>query len=167
MRTVALAPELLSGDDLDPRWATGPFLGLKVLPPKAKGKRYEQIASRILAEYSHDVQPAINSDHDRVIDGVKHEIKGSTVTKNTDDWFSFLQVRPAQDYESLLLVCLWFDGRVDFYRLNKTSIKDLIEQRIFKPQHGGSRGNSGTFCYNGNMKPFSEFFWFSVTAKAG
>jgi hypothetical protein len=48
MNNIILPPNLLLGSEIDPRWASGPFLDIKLMPAKAKGKRFEQIATFIL-----------------------------------------------------------------------------------------------------------------------
>lgn len=160
--TISLQKELLVGAEIDDRWFKGPFAQLKLLPAKAKGKRFEQIATQIFEQKQMKVQKSVNTDHDRIVDGVKIEIKGSTVTKDSDDRFSFLQIRPAQDYDFLVLETFWFDGTIKFYRISKQEIIELIEKRVFVPQHGGNNGKSGTFCYNGSLDCFEDYFWFEV-----
>lgn len=159
---ITLAPELLAGSDIDERWNDGPFLAIKLMPAKAKGKRFEQIAEYVFKSRGHAVAKPTNSDHDRIVDGAKYEIKGSTVTKGSDDTFSFLQVRPAQDYDFLILETFWFDGTIQYHRIPKADLKSMIDAKVFAKQHGGNKAESGTFCYNGNLAPFSEYFWFSV-----
>lgn len=159
---IALSAELLAGSEIDSRWANGPFMGIKLMPAKAKGKRFEQIAEIVLRQVGHSVDRALNSDHDRIVDSQKCEIKGSTITKDSDDWFSFLQIRPDQDYECLILETFWFDGTLKFYRLSKPEIRALIERGVFKKQHGGNKADSGTYCYNGSMRPFNQYFWFET-----
>lgn len=160
--TIKLVPALLSGHSIDPRWLTGPFGDIKTLPAKAKGKRFEQIAQTILESRGHAVSRAVNKHHDRMVDGRKSEIKGSTITKGSDDCFSFLQIRPAQDYDDMILETFWFDGTVRFYRMDKTAVLTLVSQGVFVAQHGGKAGNSGTYSYNGNMHPFEAYFWFEI-----
>ena len=162
IETVVLSESLLAGVEVDPRWATGPFMGLKLMPAKAKGKRFEQIAQAVLESRGHRVERPLTSDHDRLVDSEKYEIKGSTITKGSDSSFSFLQIRPAQDYEYLLLETFWFDGTIKYYRIPKSDVVAFIELGVFKPQHGGNSGHSGTFCYNGELTPFSDHYWFTV-----
>ena len=162
MTNIQLSPGLLDGSDIDPRWSLGPFGLLKLMPAKAKGKRFEQIAQDIFERRGMTVDRPTNSDHDRIVDGVTCEIKGSTITKDSDDTFSFLQVRPAQDYQFLILETFWFDGTVKFHRIPKAEVHALVANRTFKPQHGGNNGNSGTYCYNGPVSAFDEWFWFEV-----
>ena len=160
--TVSLDNNLLGANDIDPRWATSPFFNLKTLAPKGKGKRFEQIAESIFRQRGFDIKKPTNTDHDRIVDGAKFEVKGSTITKGTDDCFSFLQIRPAQDYDYLVLETFWFDGTIKFHKIPKADIAGLIANRTFVPQHGGNKGNSGTFIYNGNLEPFEPWFWFEV-----
>ena len=159
---ISLSSELLAGSDVDPRWANGPFMGIKLMPAKAKGKRFEQIASSILISRNHQVGRPDSSDYDRLVDGDKCEFKGSTITKGTDDVFSFLQIRPSQEYDYLVFETFWFDGTIKFHRIPKSQIQPMIEAGIFKKQHGGNKAQSGTYCYNGNLEPFAAYFWFEV-----
>lgn len=160
--SISLAKDLLIGAEIDTRWFKGPFAQLKLLPAKAKGKRFEQIATAIFEQKQMKVEKPVNTDHDRIVDGVKVEIKGSTITKDSDGNFSFLQIRPAQDYDFLVLETFWFDGTIKFHKISKQAIMELIEKRVFVPQHGGTKGKSGTFCYNGNLDRFEDYFWFEV-----
>jgi hypothetical protein len=137
-------------------------MAIKLMPAKAKGKRFEQIAEAIFRQRDLTVDKPTNTDHDRIVNGDKYEIKGSTITKDSDETFSFLQVRPAQDYDFLILETFWFDGTIKFHKIPKASVYALVSSRVFKPQHGGNNGNSGTFCYNGNLDIFAEFFWFET-----
>lgn len=165
MIEIHLPSELLAANDIDPRWNQGPFADLKRLPAKAKGKRFEQIAQRVFESRGHAVGRPLNKDHDRLVDSHKYEIKGSTITKGSNDCFSFLQIRPSQDYNYLVLETFWFDGLIKYHKLDKTQINGLIAAGTFVPQHGGRKGNSGTFSYNGNLKPFDPYFWFEIRAR--
>jgi hypothetical protein len=160
--TIQLSEDLLGINAIDPRWSNSPFKHLKSLAPRGKGSRMEKIAEEILQRRGHTVDKATSTDNDRVVDGAKVEIKGSTITKGSDDCFSFLQIRPAQEYEFLVLETFWFDGTIKFHRIPKDDVLKYVAGRVFVPQHGGKVGNSGTFCYNGNLDPFDQWFWFEV-----
>lgn len=163
---MILPVELLSICDIDPRWYSGPFSNLKIMLPKQKGKRFEDITKYILGKKSA-CQPikSISSEHDFIWQNKKIELKGSMITKDTDDKYSFLQIRPDQDYDTLVLMCLSFYGSIVYYRLSKEEVKKNIDSGVFKKQHGGNKADSRTYCYNGNMKYFSEYFWFSETVE--
>lgn len=162
MNTISLDPNLLGADGIDPRWRSSPFFHLKTLAPRGKGSRFEKIAEAIFKGRGLSVKKATSTDHDRIVNGDKFEIKGSTITMGSDDCFSFLQIRPSQDYDYLVLETFWFDGTVKFHRIPKADLQGFIDRNVFVPQHGGRRGNSGTFIYNGNLEPFADYFWFEV-----
>jgi len=159
---VHLNEDLLATHAIDPRWTTGPFVHLKSLAPRGKGSKFEQIAQSIFEQRGMTVGKATSTDNDRTVDGATVEIKGSTITQGTNDCFSFLQIRPAQDYDYLVLETFWFDGTVKFHRIPKSAVHQLVSDGVFVPQHGGRKGNSGTFIYNGNLTPFEPWFWFQV-----
>lgn len=162
VESVQLAADLLGTNAIDPRWATGPFVHLKSLAPRAKGSRFEKIAEAIFKQRGLTVGRATSTDNDRTVNGDKIEIKGSTITMGSDNCFSFLQIRPRQDYDYLVLETFWFDGTVRFYRIAKADVLQLIDAKIFVPQHGGQKGHSGTYIYNGPMTPFENYYWFEV-----
>ena len=141
---------LLTEDIIDPRWENSPFFKLKLMKAKQAGARYEAIAKNILEQLGHKVEKPTSTDHDCIVDGEKVEIKGSMLTKGSNDKFSFLQIRPAQDYEKVLFLCISFD-KVEVYTLTKAEILERIDSGIIKKQHGGNNANSGTFCYNGTI----------------
>ena len=157
---MILAEKLLASSDIDVRWMNGPFYNLKLLSARTKGKRFEEIASYIFTQKNMIVMSSTSTDYDRIVDGYRFEIKGSTITKDTDDCFSFLQIRPTQEYDYVILETFWFDGTIKFYKISKNDIIKMISSGVFIKQHGGNKAESGTYCYNGNMKPFERYFWF-------
>lgn len=148
---MCIPDSFLSVEDIDPRWNNSPFRNIKIMGAKQKGKRFEQII-RFLMEG----QKTISTDNDMQIDNSLFEIKGSTVTKGTDKSFSFLQIRPNQKYDYLLLSAFHYDGTIEIYKIPKQDIYSLIG-KVFKKQHEGKSGTSETYCYNGTMEPFSKY----------
>ena len=73
------------------------------------------------------------------------------ITKGSDYCFSFLQIRPRQVYDRIVFLAIYFD-RIELYEMTKAEVVAAINEGIFKPQHGGKSGDSGTFCYNGTME---------------
>ena len=143
--------DLIQADIMDPRWEDSPFFKLKCMKAKQAGSRYEKIVENIFTNMGIEVDAPESSDHDRIIEGEKIEIKGSMITKGTDDKFSFLQIRPKQDYDTVVFLAIYFD-EINLFEMTKKEIKEKIKKGIFKPQHGGKKGDSGTFCYNGTME---------------
>ena len=146
--------EFLLPEEVDPRYASSPFKYVKLMGPKQKGKRYEQIAENVLTKIRFSVTKAENSDHDRSINGIKTEIKGSTLNKNTED-FSFLQIRPDQDYDQIFFVMCYPD-ELCIMKMGKKDVLRNIRNKIFKKQHGGNKAESRTFCYYGNKETLKQ-----------
>ena len=143
--------ELIEADIMDIRWESSPFFKLKCMKAKQAGSRYEKIVESIYTNSGIDVLPPESTDYDRTIAGLNTEIKGSMITKGSDDCFSFLQIRPRQVYDRIVFLAIYFD-RIELYEMTKAEVVAAINEGIFKPQHGGKSGDSGTFCYNGTME---------------
>lgn len=165
MNTILPKP-LLIGSEIDERWFKGPFPQLKLLPPKAKGKRFEEIGEYILKSKGFTVEKSKSTDYDRLINGEKYEIKGSTITKGANNKFSFLQIRPNQEYDYLMLESFWFYGKITFHKIPKKNVDEFVKLGVFKKQHGGNKAKSGTYIYNGSLDIFEDFKWFEVQIDA-
>jgi len=142
---------LITADIMDPRWEDSPFFKLKCMKAKQAGSRYEKIVENIYINAGRDVAAPTSTEYDRIIDGLDTEIKGSMITKGSDNKFSFLQIRPKQSYDQVLFLAIGFET-ITLYTMTKAEVLEAIEAGIFKPQHGGKKGNSGTYCYNGTME---------------
>ena len=145
---------LLEPEDRDTRYDNSPFFHIKGMGAKQKGKYYELITEDVLQKIGFTVEKPTNTDHDRIINGVKSEIKGSTLNKGTEV-FSFLQIRPAQDYQQLVFTMCYPD-RLVIMRLDKSTVTRYCKEGVFKKQHGGQKAESGTFCYYGNEQTLLE-----------
>lgn len=143
-------PKLLTEGTEDARYVDSPFRYLKQLHAKQKGKRYEEITESVLKRIGYKVSKPESTDYDRIVDGEKVEIKGSTLNKGTDN-FSFLQIRPNQDYD-LMYFSMFYPNEFVIMAMTKEQIKENIDKKVFKNQHGGKKGNSGTYCYYGNRE---------------
>jgi len=136
---------------MDPRWESSKYFKLKCMKAKQAGSRYEKIVEDIYLNANREVEAPRSTEYDRIIDGEKVEIKGSMVTKGTDNKYSFLQIRPAQEYDKVVFLAISFT-EICLYEMTKEEIEIAIEKGIFKKQHGGKKANSGTYCYNGTME---------------
>ena len=143
-------PKLLQPEVEDQRYINSPFRYLKRLLPKPKGTRYEKITENALRSFGIDVRKALSKQHDRIIDKVKIEIKGSMLNRDSEN-FSFLQIRPDQDYEFMYFV-MFYPQQIVIMQMDKDEIKSHIESGIFKKQHGGKKAESRTFLYYGNRE---------------
>lgn len=146
--------ELLAEEPEDPRYADSPFRHLKKMHAKQKGKRYEKITECVLKKIGYKVSKPTSTDHDRIVDGIKVEIKGSTLVKDKN-FFSFLQIRPDQDYD-VMYFSMFYPDRLVIMAMNKVKINENISHRIFKEQHGGEGADSGTYCYYGNAESLEK-----------
>ena len=140
---------LTQADRYDP-YAESVFLPLRRLTPKAKGKVYEQIVEDVVSKLGQDVQRPKSTQYDRLIDGMRVEIKGATLT-GTGGKFNFLQIRPDQDYDVLLFAMFYPDDLV-LMTMNKERVVELCNDGTFGKQHGGKAAESRTFAYGGNRE---------------
>jgi hypothetical protein len=145
---------LLDAEQIDDRYGDSPFLPLKFMTPKQKGRRYEMITECILKRLGYTIDKPKSSDYDRSIDGERCEIKGSMLNKNSDN-FSFLQIRPDQDYDKIVFSMMYPDDVV-IMQMTKDDVLENIKKGIFKKQHGGNKANSRTFMYYGNKDTLSK-----------
>lgn len=141
---------LLEPEQPDPRYENSPFRFIKPMHAKQKGKRFEKITECVCKKKGLKVQKPESSDHDRIINNEKCEIKGATLVKGKEV-FSFLQIRPDQDYDKMLFSMFYPDDLVILQMTKKQVIK-LVDNGTFKKQHGGNKAESGTYCYYGNRE---------------
>lgn len=104
LERIAKAAEKLAPKP-DPAWVKSPFKWILALPSRSKGSFGERLVQEIFRVNGFDVKrPASGSDHDRVINGHRIEIKMSTLwTKNGH--YKFQQIRN-QHYDFLLFLGL-------------------------------------------------------------
>lgn len=145
--TELIDPELLKADTPDPRYVGSIFSEIKPLPARQKGSRMEQIVACVYGRLGYQVQNAGSSDYDRVINGARCEIKGATLVKN-QHLFSFLQIRPNQEYD-LLIFAMFYPDDLVIMEMTKQRALELIADKTFSKQHGGNSAESGTYCYYG------------------
>jgi hypothetical protein len=146
--------ELLAQEPEDPRYINSPFRFLKQLHAKQAGKRYEAITECVLKALGYTVSKATSTDHDRTINNSMVEMKGSCLNKGTNH-FSFLQIRPNQEYDEIMFSMFYPDELV-IMTLSKEQVLQAIEQGVFKSQHGGKKGNSGTYSYYGTKESLRQ-----------
>jgi hypothetical protein len=152
-------PAQLGIHEVGPEWLDSPFLNLKVMPPKQKGKRFEEISIDLLKKLGYTTKRRTNSNHDVILESKKVEIKGSTLRRGCENEFTFLQIRPYQDYEQMLFTC-FYPQKLEMWLLDKQAINDNIVEgmsvkgqadKYIKAQHGGSKAQGNdTFCFMGH-----------------
>ena len=136
--------DLLKSTTTNNLYLNSPFKDIISLPPATKGKRYEQIVDHTMTRMGYDVQPNQTAEYDRVINGKRVEIKGSSLA--ADKNFKFHQIRLNDDYDQLLLICFWpLDCRM--FILEKD---DISKSKMVTNDHGGDRWESGMIKLIGN-----------------
>jgi hypothetical protein len=123
-----------------------------MMQARTKGARFEHITRDVLRKQGHTVGKRLNAGHDAVVNGSKDEIKGSTLNLDTknEDKFSFMQIRPDQDYDRILFV-MFYPNDLVIMHMDKALVLQLITSGVFNKQHGGNSANSRTFMYYGNQ----------------
>jgi hypothetical protein len=141
----------------DPRWNNSLFKELKFMQTKEKGTKMEILYQTLMEGDGHLVEKAPITHYDRIVNGVKVEIKGSTITKGSNNKFTFCQIRPDQEYDFLVFMTFWFDNTVMMHTIPKEDVLKFIKDKTFTKQHGGKSGKSGTFMYNKSIDRFAKY----------
>mgnify|MGYP003346015513 FL=1 len=134
----------------DIRYENSIFKHIRYLPPRTKGSFFEKLSKNIFQKLSFQIDKPQSSDHDMIVNNRKIEVKGSTLGMNKNT-FSFLQIRPDQDYEVIIFV-MAYPKELKILEMTKKDVIKNIENNVFKKQHGGKKADSRTFCYYGNYE---------------
>jgi len=81
------------------------FRQVKQFKPRRTGKLGEDYVKRFFARLGATVSPPTNNGHDLIIDGVRVEVKTSTMWQGTEA-FRFSQLRPHADLEAFALLAV-------------------------------------------------------------
>lgn len=139
-------------------YSNSSFKSLKNLSSKKKGKYFEHIYQEYMESKGSVVEKPRNSDHDRIADGRKKEIKGSFLWGNGTH-FRWQQIRPDQDYNDVVFIAVYPD-RLEIYEADKETVRSAVEVQdkngnwVYN-QHGGKRVNSGAFFLDGFPSDYS------------
>lgn len=128
---LSIEPDFTPDED---EWLASPFGWIKRKPSRTVGKIFEQLISGWCAAKGFDVTASPNSESDRVIGGLRVEIKGSTLWKGGG--FKFQQIRD-QAYD--VVICLGihpYDAQC--WVIPKEVVMRHPEGVV--PQHGGRAG---------------------------
>ena len=129
-------------------WLTSPFGWIRRQPPARKGKVLEQLVSGWCAAKGFDVTSALNRDCDRIIGGLRAEIKGSTLWES--GIFKFQQLRDQQYDVVICLGILPFDARC--WVIPKAIL--MAHPQGVTGQHGGQRGtDTAWLVFNPDTPP--------------
>ncbi|MYA72359.1 hypothetical protein F4141_13210 [Candidatus Poribacteria bacterium] len=133
-------------------WVESPFAWIKCLPSRTKGKIGEQLIERWCTEQNFDVKPSPDSEADRIISGLRVEIKSSTLWKS--GIYKFQQLRD-QAYD--LVICLGISPYdVHCWILSKKVILDQWKSGGIRSQHTGRQGTDTAWL---SVNPSTPQIW--------
>ena len=127
---------------------TGTILeGYYALNPASKGSKGEQAVEEMLKQLGYDVQRRKNAGHDRVINGVKTEIKFAlAVNRNENFQCIFNHIGMEKDWDEIILCCV--NGDMEIRMVSFT--KDNFPLELCSRQQGGKSGGNDDFMCNAN-----------------
>ena len=147
----------ISEDLANDPYANSIFKPFKDLSSKKKGKFFEHLYQEYAEGLGQKVTKPWNSDHDRISNRRKKEVKGSFLW-GEGTHFRWQQIRPEQDYDDVVFLAVYPD-RVEFYQADKETVRAAVEVQDDKGnwihnQHGGKKVNSGAFFLDGFPKDY-------------
>jgi hypothetical protein len=145
--STALKQDYIKEGAVDP-WAGSPFAWIKTMRSRRIGKIGEQLVSGWCAAKGFDVIRSPDAEADRIIGGLRMEIKFSTLWESGT--YTFQQLRNQRyDYA----ICL---GLSPFSAHCWVIPKDVLLQNL-RPQHGGAAGRDTRWLQN--LNPQSPPGW--------
>ena len=147
-------------DNLKDPWKGTPFEGYVFMSPKQKGEFGERFVSKFMTLAGYDVERAKTSTagHDRVINGIRTEIKFSLATRNkkkggvNKDKFLLNHMSECKDWERLIFFGI--NNKEEDCRLVWFTKEDFVKHinsssRVIRRQQAGEGGNNDDFiCAN-------------------
>ena len=119
--------------------------GYYALNPASKGSKGERAVEEILKELGYSVKPRKNAGHDRIINGVKTEIKFAlAVNRNNNFQCIFNHIGMEKDWDEIILCCV--NGDMEIRMVSFT--KDNLPLELCSHQQGGRNGSNDDFMCN-------------------
>jgi hypothetical protein len=121
--------------------------GYYALNPASKGSKGEQAVEEILKQLGYNVQRRKNAGHDRIVNGVKTEIKFAlAVNRNNEYQCIFNHIGMNKDWDEIILCCVNGDMEIRMISFTKNTFPiDLCSR-----QQGGKDGGNDDFMCNAN-----------------
>lgn len=118
-------------------WVGSPFAWIKNQPSRRVGAIFELLVSEWCTSRGLQVARSPDSDADRIIAGVRTEIKGSTLWKGGT--YTFQQIRD-QNYS--ILLCLGISPfNAHCWAIPKATVMQWWQDGKIRSQHGGASGS--------------------------
>ncbi len=156
---ISIAEDLRNNySDYDLDWIGSPFAWIESLPSRTIGKVGEQLIASWCAAQNFDVRSSPDSEADRIIGGLRVEIKFSTLWKS--GIYKFQQLRN-QAYDVVILLGISpYD--VHCWVLAKETILEKWKSGEVKSQHTGSQGTDTAWL---SVTPSAPQIW--LTPRSG
>lgn len=150
---ISIADDLRSSyKNYDLDWTESPFGWIKALPSRTVGKVGEQFIERWCTKQNFNVRSSPDSEADRVISGLRVEIKFSTLWKT--GIYKFQQLRN-QAYD--VVICLGISPHdIHCWVLPKKVILEQWESGGIQSQHTGSQGTDTAWL---SVNPTTPQIW--------
>lgn len=135
-------------------WEGSKFQSFRNIPsPKSKGAQGERMVQQVMEALGHRVERPTSSEHDRIIDGWKTEIKVSTTWNETLDNWTWQQIRE-QDYDRIIFVGI-NPNDVSIWWATKEDLRQFVLGRDEMRQHAGKDGGQELYWIQGSgVKPW-------------
>ena len=123
---IAKIPDYIAERNTDP-FKNTPLLGLGNLGSGGVGAVGEQIVEEIMRQRGHAVTPRVNQDHDRIIDGIKTEIK-FTISQQSQ---SIMNIARWKDWERMIILAIKtaYDFKIKW--MYKTQFEECLDNGFF------------------------------------
>ncbi len=154
--TIAADPVLtdyITSCNFDP-WTQTSLRGYVFLGSKRQGAYGEKYVSLLLASKGFDVKPPTNTGHDRIVDGIKTEIKFSVAIRDNKtkqakpNSFIINHAAEEKDWQRLIFCGINPDGTyvLRFFTKEDFSKEIKSSERVFKRQQNGEQGTNDDYC---------------------
>lgn len=118
--------------------------GYYALNPASKGSKGEQAVEEILKQLGYTVQRRANAGHDRIVNGVKTEIKFAlAVNRNESFQCIFNHIGMSKDWDEIILCCINGDMEI---RMVSFSKENFPLELCSKQQGGRNSDNDDYMC---------------------
>lgn len=106
---------------------------------RQKGVRGEEIVEELLKQLGYEVKRRTNEGHDRIVNGIKTEIKFSAATdRNYNYEFTFNHIGLHKDWDEVIFCGVNGDLTVRMVRFNR----ETFPFEFFNVQQGGKNGGN-------------------------
>ena len=140
-------------------WVDTVFKGYVHMDPKQKGEFGEQVVSRYLGNLGFTVEDRNEYGHDRIINGLRTEIKFSLAQKNSTggihpNRFVLNHISCKKEWDRLFFMGINGENKIQILWFTKKDFRKYVneveqhERCVFRKQQGGKMGENDDFMCN-------------------